>query len=471
MSEDRARKLQEYLIASDRLRRCLFAIICAAIFAGSLFFVLRLKTYKNPYKVSTTFVVSSNNAGTSLQNLSKAQEISGAIAKVLGRDEVRKMLLSEVGGSSLNGELEADLVEETNLIQVSVTSYDLKRACLIMQAVVSNRKALAEYISGDVDFDVLVSPVIIPAEPAALYSFRDAGIFAAVVFAVLCAVVWSLSYLRKTVKSPRDPEDMFGLKCLSTIPKASPSGLFSSRRSLLISRPSVSFAYVESIGKLCRKIRNRMHGKDEHLTTLLVTSTRANEGKSTIAANIAWSLYDSGKKVLIMDLDFANPSIYKIFGVTEHLSQLRLFLEGQPVKNVVRTLESDGLGAVLNTEKIPETIDLVSSDRLKKLLSSLEDMFDYIIIDSPPVTESSDAEVIAGSVDCTLLVIRQDMAPAQDISDAARMLSEYGANLIGCVLNDAAVKRESGGYDYYSKYGRNYYGSYGAYADYYGKDA
>jgi capsular exopolysaccharide synthesis family protein len=212
-----------------------------------------------------------------------------------------------------------------------------------------------------------------------------------------------------------------------------------------------------------------MHGDtDTPMKTLMVTSCRENEGKSTVAANIAYSLYESGKNVLIIDLDLVNPSIYKIFSVTESLTTLKNFLMGEKVENLIRTLEDDGLSAIINTERISDTLDLLSSKRLEQLLKSVRDSFDYIIIDSPPISNVADSEILADLMDATLLVIKQNYVKEENIIDVISQLKASKSELIGCVLNDAVVYSEIGGYDYYNKYRYGYYSYYSD--DYYKRD-
>ena len=448
------------LIIEDFKRR-IFLILCLAFISASLFFVFQLRRAKDTFEVSAMFVVSSSGTSDSLKNLSKAQEVSGVLSRILDRPEIRKIILQEIGESELGGTISCELVAETNLVRISTASDNLRRAYLIINSILDNQKTILEYISDDVNMTLLVSPSIKERSFGAVKAAAQAGIVFAGAFALLSAVVCIASYLSKTVKTKDDLENRFGIKCLGIIPKETGHRRIFRKKNLLISRPSVSFQYVESINRLCRKIRNRMHGDEENLqTTLLVTSSRADEGKSTIASNIAYSLYDSGKNVLIIDLDLMNPSIYKIFTVTEKLSEFKSFLEGEEVKNLIRKIEPDGLSAILNTEKLGETVDLISSKRLQALLEKVKEPFDYVIIDCPPINSLVDAELIADIVDCTLLVVRQDFSSFDEIGNASGMLQNSKSVFLGGILNNAVIRSEVGGYDYYHKYKNRYYSYY-----------
>lgn len=461
-------KFTLFIVWQD-IKHWLFVIICCAIITSLLFYIYSLKKNKDVFVVSATFVISSNSSTDSLKNLSKAQEVSAIFSKILNRTEIKKIVLQDIGGTSLNGEITAELIAETNLIKLSVTSENLRRAYLILKSIISNQRVFLDYISEDVNMELLVSPEIANRDFGILLIARNTVLLLLLLVVIGIVLVGLLSYRRPTVKFSDDIEDNFGVKCLGIIPKEFGYKKLFRNKNLLISRPSISFQYVESVNRLCRKVRNAMHGDSENICkTLMVTSTAANEGKSTIVSNLAYALYDAGKRVVIIDLDLVNPSVYKIFSITEKLTVFKAFLEGKPVKNLVRIIEDDGLSAILNTEPMGETVDLLSSKRLSELLKKLKSSFDYIIIDCPPMNNIVDSELIADKVDCSLLVIKQNYMKIDLVSDAVNMLQDSKSKLLGCVLNNAIVYSELGGYEYYNKYKYGYYSYYKD--DYYKRD-
>ena len=464
---NKKKEISPEIIVQD-LKRWLYLIILTAVSVSLLYYSYRLARDEEVFEVSSTFVISSNSSLDSLSNLSKAQEVSSVFSQILNRPEIKKIILQDIGGSSLNGTLESSLIEETNLIKISVKSTDLRRAYLILESILTNQKLLLDYISDDVDMELLVSPEIAKRDFGLIKIMEFTIIVFLIILAGLIALVCFLSYLKSTIKSPSNIEDDLGVKCLAVIPQERGFKKLFKNKNLLVSRPSISFQYVESINRLCRKIRNRMHGEDKELKTLMITSVRENEGKSSIAANIAYSLYLAGKEVLIIDLDLMNPSIYKIFSVTEELTAFKFFLQGEPVENLVRVLEDDGLSAILNTERVKETVDLITSNRLKELINRLKNSFEYIIIDSPPMKDIVDSELLLDLVDATLLVVKQNYVKTEVISDVVNLLKDSKPELLGCVLNNAVVYSETGGYDYHTKYKYGYYSYYKD--DYYKRD-
>lgn len=469
MNENSKKNELSLEIILQDIKHWLFLILCISLSVSFLYYSYKLKTTNEVYEVSSTFVITSNGSTDSLKNLSKAQEVSSVLSKILDRPEMKKIILQEVGGSSLECTITSKLIEETNLIKLSVSSENLRRAYTVLQSILANQKVFIDYISDYVSMELLVSPEISSRELEVFNIAKESALVFAGVLLALIILIGFFSYKKTTIKSASTIENNLDIKCLGIVPKESGYRKLFKNKNLLVSRPSISFQYVESINRLCRRIRNKMHGDtDTPMKTLMVTSCRENEGKSTIAANIAYSLYESGKNVLIIDLDLVNPSIYKIFSVTESLTALRNFLMGEKVENLIRTLEDDGLSAIINTERVSDTLDLLSSKRLEQLLKSVRDSFDYIIIDSPPISNVADSEILSDLMDATLLVIKQNYVKEENIIDVISQLKASKSELIGCVLNDAVVYSEIGGYDYYNKYRYGYYSYYSD--DYYKRD-
>lgn len=184
-------------------------------------------------------------------------------------------------------------------------------------------------------------------------------------------------------------------------------------------------------------------------TILLITSSAANVGKSTVAANLAGTYARAGQKVLLIDADMRNPSLNKLVGI-DIASGLADYLAGK--------IESKGL--VLNTDLpqlyfIPagqqpeDPAELLNSTRMHHLLQSANREFDQIIIDSPPLAGLADSLVIAAQATATLLVVKAESTRIGSITTALKRLHQAKAPVIGLLLNDANLAKASNyGYEY-----------------------
>ena len=139
--------------------------------------------------------------------------------------------------------------------------------------------------------------------------------------------------------------------------------------------------------------------------------------------------------------------------------------------DVILSDNDHGIELLLNDRDFPNPTDIVSSNYMERLLEVVSDRFDYIVIDSPPMSIMADAEVLAGLADVSILVVGYDTVPAPELNDAIDALRDCKANFIGCVLNDLhtlpGTHRTVGGYGGYGRYSRyQRYGRYGGYGHY-----
>ncbi|MDU1314090.1 MAG: CpsD/CapB family tyrosine-protein kinase [Clostridium septicum] len=187
---------------------------------------------------------------------------------------------------------------------------------------------------------------------------------------------------------------------------------------------------------------------DEECKSIVITSSEPGEGKSTTAANLALSLAQGEKKVILIDCDLRKPSIHKKFKIS-NLTGLSDVLIGQ--KKLIQVLKRHGDNLLLLTSgKIPPNpSEMLGSKAMKNLLKELRENFDYIIIDTPPVQAVTDSQVLSTEADGTLLVIKAEKTKRDSVHNSINLLRKVNANIIGTVLN--GVNNNSGNYHYYGE--------------------
>jgi capsular exopolysaccharide synthesis family protein len=169
-------------------------------------------------------------------------------------------------------------------------------------------------------------------------------------------------------------------------------------------------------------------------TVILITSPGLADGKSTTCANLAVVLAQAGKETLVIDGDLRKPSLHRIFGVPNDLSE-------------VCTEPFPGL-KMLSTGPIPPyPTELLSSGRFEELLGQARQLFDYVLVDSPPTELVSDPMIIAAQVDAVLLVLDSQGTSKGSLRKAVRNLEAVGANVLGTLVNKAP-KAQTGRYGY-----------------------
>ena len=189
---------------------------------------------------------------------------------------------------------------------------------------------------------------------------------------------------------------------------------------------------------------------DKDLKVLSVTSSIPGEGKSTVAANLAFSMSEMGKKTLLIDADLRKPTVHKKL----QLSNLKGLTEG-----IIYKLDLDEFIQkpyenfhVMTSGKIPPNpAELVGSEAMSHLLDQLKEVYDQIIIDCPPILSVTDPLLVSTKVDGTILVVREGKAKSKQVLMSYKELEKVRANVIGTVLNDS--KQQTKGYSkYYYQY-------------------
>ena len=189
-----------------------------------------------------------------------------------------------------------------------------------------------------------------------------------------------------------------------------------------------------------------------------ITSSMRGEGKSTTAINLAYVFAEKGSKVLLIDGDLRIPSIAKKLDI-ESSPGLADLLRGKGAQlSEFQSYLLENWYVLPSGSIPPNPSELLGSNRMGKLLERLREMFDYIIIDLPPVNIVSDAISISSHLSGMIVVIREEYSERKELEHCFRQLKLTNANILGCVMNGA--KEGSASYGKYKKYKRYKYYAY-----------
>ena len=190
--------------------------------------------------------------------------------------------------------------------------------------------------------------------------------------------------------------------------------------------------------------------ENEKCPIIGVTSSMRGEGKSTTAVNLSYVFAEKGSKVLLIDADLRIPSIAKKLEIESSPGLANLLRgKGAQISEFQSHLLSNWF--VLPSGDIPPNpSELLGSSRMENILNQLREVFDYIIIDLPPVNIVSDAISISSLISGMIVVIREEYTEKKELERCFRQLKLSNVNILGCVMNEA--KSGSGSYGKYKKY-------------------
>ena len=186
---------------------------------------------------------------------------------------------------------------------------------------------------------------------------------------------------------------------------------------------------------------------DDKYKVIVVTSSFPGEGKSTTAGNLAISMSDTEKKVLLIDCDVRKPSLHRKFKISNSKGLTELIM-GKSSFNEISYKYNENLTIITSGSKVPNPSELLGSEVMYRFLQEARENFDYVIMDTPPVKLVTDAQILGSKADGTLLVVKAESTKKNQVASSVDLLRKVNATVMGTVLN--AVKNTvEKKYDYY----------------------
>ncbi|MCI0524580.1 MAG: polysaccharide biosynthesis tyrosine autokinase [Acidobacteria bacterium] len=191
--------------------------------------------------------------------------------------------------------------------------------------------------------------------------------------------------------------------------------------------------------------------------TLLVTSSQPAEGKTTTSVNTAISLAQTGAAVLIIDADLRRPRVHKVFNLKNNAG-LTNYLAGEGDLAALIQIAEPNLYVLTAGPLPPNPAELLGSPKMKQAVETLSANFDYVVIDSPPVSSFADSLILSSLVEGVIIVVKARITPREMAQRTKAHLQSVGAKILGVVVNH--IKPQPHDYYYYSaQYSRYYYGN------------
>lgn len=455
----------------------LLILLMVALFAAAVAFVMQ-KNYTPSYKAYCTFAVHVNTNASltdtnSLYSVYYDQDLAAHLDATFSYLVNGGFLLDDIkeymGTKTIDGTIHASSIEGSNIFILTTYSSAPEKAGALLDALMAVYYDDARFVVGDMVTEVIEGPIISQTPHNA--PNRVKGIILSVILGLVLSasvlVVYAL--LRRTVMKPSDLEAHLNMQCFGVVP------LLQSKRNLQDNPASVSASreqglYRESIRGIARKLEHSLASRKAKV--IVVTSTAAGEGKSSLSLSLAENFAHWGKKVVLLDGDLRKPSLARYCGFKQETFPLEKVLSGQAAFDTVLRQKRDGkLTLVPNSVPAKNPTVVVDSAPMKELIRSFADQADLVIIDTPPCGQFSDASLYQQYADGILYVVQQDRMTIRQILEAAENLQDADNKLLGYVLNGAQQIAQGYGKYGYGKYSYGKYSGYGGYSKYgkYGK--
>jgi len=256
-----------------------------------------------------------------------------------------------------------------------------------------------------------------------------------------------IEYLDNTIKTPEDIEERFRVPVLATVAKVKHKK--KDIGDVISDHPAGELA--ESFNSLRNSIL--LSSADAPPQAMLISSMAPQDGKTTIASNLALSFAATGKRVLLVDSDLRRPMLHKIFHLP-NTTGLSTFIASGKGTDLIHEIADKNLHVLTSGPIPPNSSELLISQRLNKFITSLRKRYDFILFDTPPIMSVSDALILAKIVDANLIVARFGKTTHEMILHGFKSMKEIDARLLGVVIN--AVDQKKSGYHYYYNYSRKY---------------
>jgi succinoglycan biosynthesis transport protein ExoP len=318
----------------------------------------------------------------------------------------------------------------------------------LLQTYEELRLAEAQSVSNVVQIKP-ATPKDTPIRPRTMMNTLLAGVVGAM---LAVGGVFLIEYLDDTVKTTEEATQALGLPVIGFITRVQENHA---------GAPEVVAHPRSPTAEAFRSLRSNIQfaGVDRPIRTLLITSPGPEEGKSTVATNLAMAIAQSGKKVLLLDADMRKPRIHDLMKLTNDIGLSDVFLRpASDLSGILQRMKGENLVILTSGKTPPNPAELLASDKMRQFLEMSQEKNDLVILDSPPVGVVTDPVLLAARVDATLLVIEPNKTHMGAAQHAVEQLLRAGANVIGLVFNNVPFKRAgyyTGQYYYYSDYYSN----------------
>lgn len=441
-------ELQDYLLVVRKRWRVivLVVLICVGLASAATLAATKIYESRTQFFVSTT---GSDDSGALLQGSTFTQQRVKSYAQLLTTPRILGPVAEEVGVTGdLADQVTATTPPDTVLIEVAVRDPSPDQAKAIATAISTEFPAAIEDLETPAGTEAspikvtLVRPPTTPEAPVSPKPVRNIALGAVLGLLLGLGAALVRETLDKTVKTQDDVKAVTEVPILGAIMRDPDA----------VKRPLIVEVDPRSPrAEAFRSLRTNLQFIDaaNHPRTLVVTSSLAGEGKSTMSANLALTMAQGGSRVCLVEADLRRPKVLDYLGLEGAVGLTDALIGRADAIDVIQPYGGTNLWVLGAGPIPPNPSELLGSTAMRSLLTQLGSRFDYVVIDSPPTLPVTDAVVLSSLVDGVILVVGSGVVQRDQLVHALESLESVAGRVLGLVLNRVPAS-SAGAYGTYS---------------------
>ena len=438
-------------IIKDILQRWILIVAVMIVF-GSVFDFMKTVTYVPQYGTSMTATLSGGE--DTFKNIDKVQSYVNTLDYLMNSNNAKSYVKKKMPISKTTYKAEVTL-KQANVVKIKVTADTKREAYFSIKLLNDWYSENTERYSFPYNITVLKENKFStkPVNPNShIKNFLIGAVGSGFVLSCLFGLYF---FLRDTIKSEEEVENKLDTRLYAKLPfEVKKREDARNKKAILITSLKTSFFFRESMNKLRSKVEA---SSDKHgYKSFMITSAYENEGKSSVAANLALALAKNGRKVVLVDADFNKPAVFKIFDLDGSKS-LNKAIEGTSSWRSQVVSDRSGLDLLPCSQDTLKSEILTNSKKLDEIMKELREEYDFVIVDTSPAYLLNEPMAMNELVDATLFIVRQDYATSDVINETVKRLTYVKDNVLGVVFKNVVSEGNKRTSNYNNRYG---YGKY-----------
>lgn len=438
-------------IIKDILQRWILIVAVMIVF-GSVFDFMKTVTYVPQYGISMTATLSGGE--DTFKNIDKVQSYVNTLDYLMNSNNAKSYVKKKMPISKTTYKAEVTL-KQANVVKIKVTADTKREAYFSIKLLNDWYRENTERYSFPYNITVLKESKFStnPVNPNShIKNFLIGAVGSGFVLSCLFGLYF---FLRDTIKSEEEVENKLDTRLYAKLPfEVKKREDARNKKAILITSLKTSFFFRKSMNKLRSKVEA---SSDKHgYKSFMITSAYENEGKSSVAANLALALAKNGRKVVLVDADFNKPAVFKIFDLDGSKS-LNKAIEGTSSWRSQVVSDRNGLDLLPCSQDALKSELLTNSKKLDEIMKELREEYDFVIVDTSPAYLLNEPMAMNELVDATLFIVRQDYATSDVINETVKRLTYVKDNVLGVVFRNVVSEGNKGTSNYNNRYGYNKY--------------